>query len=123
MARFKRDEQRTFPIWWLLIGGFFAFSTAWACYAEFVTRVPWQKEQGAFFDTEYHLAKKGLDRAKAEFNATVKPEIDKLQARKDQLDHEQSSGGYAGKKATLKDLNQKFANAEQKKTFGKSDLD
>ena len=49
MARFKRDEQRTYPIWWLIAGGLFVFSTAWACYAEFVTRVPWQKEQEAFF--------------------------------------------------------------------------
>jgi len=53
MARFHRDEQRTYPIWWLIAGGLFIFSTIWACYAEFVTRVPWQKEQEAFFQMEF----------------------------------------------------------------------
>ena len=56
MARFHRDEQRTYPIWWLIAGGLFIFSTIWACYAEFVTRVPWQKEQEAFKTNTYTAA-------------------------------------------------------------------
>src|ERR1044071_8145658 len=63
MARFHRDEQRTYPIWWLIAGGLFIFSTAWACYAEFVTRVPWQKEQDDFYQMEYELAKQNKKRA------------------------------------------------------------
>ena len=34
MARFIRDEKKNYPLTWLLIGGFFAFSSAWAVYAE-----------------------------------------------------------------------------------------
>ena len=52
MARFVRDEKKTFPFWWLIIGGAFAASTVWAVYAEMVTRVPWQVHQDAFFDLE-----------------------------------------------------------------------
>src|SRR5437764_4413007 len=106
MARFKRDEQRTFPLWWLIAGGLFAFSTAWAVYAEFVTRVPWQKEQGAFFDMEYAQAQQGLKRSENEYAATVKPQIDKLQARKTELEHQQATGNYASAKAKLKELTQ-----------------
>ena len=50
MARFIRDEKRTYPFMWMAIGGVFAASSAWAVYAELVTRVPWQKQQQAFFD-------------------------------------------------------------------------
>src|SRR5262249_42227347 len=106
MARFKRDEQRTFPLWWLIAGGLFAFSTAWAVYAEFVTRVPGQKEQEAFFDMEYAQAQQGLKRSENEYAATAKPQIDKLLGRKAELEREQASGNYATAKAKLKDLTQ-----------------
>src|SRR6267154_2304475 len=123
MARFHRDEQRTYPIWWLIAGGLFVFSTVWACYAEFVTRVPWQKEQEAFFQMEYELAKQGKKRVENEFAATAAPEVKKLAARRDELKHEQASGKYAAAKAKLQQLTRDFAEAEQGKTFGKSDLD
>jgi len=123
MARFKRDEQRTYPIWWLIAGGLFVFSTAWACYAEFVTRVPWQKEQEAFFQMEYELATQGLKRVKNEFAATAETDVKKLRTRQDELKREQSSGKYAASKAKLAQLTRDFADAEQGKTFGKSDLD
>ncbi|HKQ71899.1 MAG TPA: c-type cytochrome [Polyangiaceae bacterium] len=123
MARFKRDEQRTYPIWWLIAGGLFAFSSAWACYAEFVTRVPWQKEQEAFFRMEYDLANQNLKRVKNEYAATVEPQVKKLKARSDELKHEQATGKYSTAKSKLTQLSQDFANAEQDKTFGKSDLD
>src|SRR5438309_10695836 len=123
MARFRRDEQRTYPIWWLIAGGLFIFSTIWACYAEFVTRVPWQKEQEAFFQMEYELAKQNVKREKNEFLATVEPEAKKLKARRDDLKHEQAVGKYASAKAKLVQMSRDFAEAEQLKTFGKSDLD
>jgi cytochrome c2 len=123
MARFHRDEQRTYPIWWLIAGGLFVFSTVWACYAEFVTRVPWQKEQEAFFQMEYELAKQGKKRVENEFAATAAPEVKKLAARREELKHEQASGKYASAKAKLQQLTRDFAEAEQGKTFGKSDLD
>jgi len=123
MARFRRDEQRTYPIWWLIAGGLFIFSTLWACYAEFVTRVPWQKEQEAFFQMEYELAKQNLKRVQNEFLATAEPEVKKLRARRDELKHEQATGKYAAAKTKLLRLSGDFAEAEQGKTFGKSDLD
>src|SRR5262245_38631658 len=123
MARFKRDEQRTYPIWWLIAGGLFVFSTIWACYAEFVTRVPWQKEQEAFYQMEYELAQRALKRTKNEFTTTVEPELKKVTGRRDELKREQASGKYATAKNKLTQLSRDFAEAEQGKTFGKSDLD
>src|SRR6185436_3366597 len=123
MARFKRDEQRTYPIWWLIAGGLFIFSTIWACYAEFVTRVPWQKEQEAFFEMEYQLAKQNLTRVQNEFATRGKAEVDKLKARKKHLDDEQRAGRYASAKAKQAELTRAYGEAEQAKTFGKSDLD
>src|SRR6478672_1251019 len=98
MARFKRDEQRTYPITSLIAGGLFIFSTAWACYAEFVTRVPWQKEQEAFYQMEHELATQGLKRTKNKFTATAEPEVKKLKGRQDELKREQASGKYAAAK-------------------------
>src|SRR5882724_2201413 len=123
MARFHRDEQRTYPIWWLIAGGLFVFSTAWACYAEFVTRVPWQKEQEAFFQMEYELAKQGKQRVENEFAATAAGEVGKLKSRLGALKQEQATGKYATSKARLVQLTADYATAEQGKTFGKSDLD
>ena len=108
MARFKRDEQRTYPITWLIAGGLFIFSTAWACYAEFVTRVPWQKEQEAFFQMEYELATQNLKRVKNEFAANSEPEVKKLKGRQDELKREQSTGKYAQSKAKLIQLTRDF---------------
>src|SRR6188474_1236422 len=119
MARFQRDEQRTYPIWWLIAGGLFIFSTVWACYAEFVTRVPWQKEQEAFFQMEYELATQNLKRAKNEFASTAEADTKKLKARQDELKREQATGKYAASKAKLTQLTRDFADAEQGKTFGK----
>src|SRR5882724_4077672 len=104
MARFKRDEHRTYPIWWLLAGGLFIFSTAWACYAEFVTRVPWQKEQEAFYRMEFDLATQGLKRTKNEFTATALPEVEKRKARAQELKNEQSTGKVAAAKSKLAQL-------------------
>src|SRR5258707_8674815 len=123
MARFHRDEQRTYPIWWLIAGGLFIFSTAWACYAEFVTRVPWQKEQEAFFQMELEQAKQNKKRVENEFVATAAGEVKKLKDRKAELQREQTSGKYAASKAKLVDLTREYAEAEQGKTFGKSDPD
>jgi hypothetical protein len=123
MARFKRDEQRTYPIWWLIAGGLFIFSTFWACYAEFVTRVPWQKEQEAFYQMEFEQATRALKRTKNEFAANVEPELKKVTGRRDELKHEQATGKYAGAKTKLTQLSRDYAEAEQGKTFGKSDLD
>src|SRR5450432_2854800 len=123
MARFKRDEQRTFRLWWLIAGGLFIFSTLWACYAEFVTRVPWQKEQEAFYQMEFEQATRALKRTKNEFAANVEPELKKLTDRKDELKREQASGKYAAAKSRLTQLSRDYAEAEQGKTFGKSDLD
>src|SRR5260370_13921632 len=101
MARFKRDEQRTYPIWWLIAGGLFIFSTLWACYAEFVTRVPWQEEQKAFYKMEFEQATRALKRTKNEFAANVEPELKKITDRHDELKREQATGKYAAARAKL----------------------
>src|SRR5262245_8262111 len=122
MARFQRDEQRTYPIWWLIAGGLFIFSTVWACYAEFVTRVPWQKEQDAFFQMELEQAKQNKKRVENECAAAA-GDVKKLKDRQAELKREQAAGKYAAAKSKLQQLTKDFAEAEQGKTFGKSDLD
>ena len=67
MARFIRDEKRTYPFTWMAIGGVFALSSVWAVYAEMVTRVPWQKDQQAFFDMELEQSKQAYSRAESEW--------------------------------------------------------
>src|SRR5262245_20251843 len=110
MARFTRDEKRTFPFTWLAIGGLFAAVSAWAVYAELVTRVPWQKHQEAFFDLELELAREGLEQAKAEWERKSAEEPLKAQlARRAELENEKTSGAYAAAAKELADLDKKFA--------------
>lgn len=123
MARFIRDEKRTYPLMWLVVGGIFAGSTAWAVYAELVTRVPWEKDQEAFFEMELQQSKQGLDRAKEQWTKEIEPKLKAKIDRKAELEKSQESGAYAEAKARLTQLNTDFANAEMGKTFGGSDLD
>src|SRR6185436_11833763 len=108
---------------WLAIGGVFAGSTAWAVYAELVTRVPWQKQQQAFFEMELQQSKQALDRANAHWTKEVEPSLKAKLERKAELEKSQASGAYAEARARLDQLNVDFANAEMGKTFGSSDLD
>jgi len=124
MARFVRDEKRTFPFTWLLIGGFFFFSSAWALYAELVTRVPWQEHQQRFFELELDLAKKALTKATRDWEeASSKDPLKGQLARLAQLDEEMSGGEYKAALDQLVALNTAFTDAETQKTFGGSDLD
>jgi cytochrome c2 len=124
VARFQRDEARTFKFLWFVAGGTFAAVSAWAMYDDGVTRVPWQVEQKSFFAVEHQQAKKNLERTIAEFEAHSKPQDDKLKARKAAIDEEKKPGGsYAKAQARYDELTVKYADAEQKKTFAKSDLD
>lgn len=124
MARFVRDEKKTFPFTWLIIGGLFAFSTVWAVYAELVTRVPWQAHQQAFFELELRLATESFEAEKARWEKISNEEPLKGQlARAAELEAEMKSGEYATAKAKLDQLDLDFANAEVGKTFGGSDLD
>jgi cytochrome c2 len=123
MARFQRDESRTFKLLWLSAGGIFAVVSAWAMYNDSVTRTPWVGEQKSFFSLEAQLAKKNLERQKAEFTAHSKADDDKLKARRAQIEDSKKSGAYKQSADKLDVQNQKFADAEQSKTFAKSDLD
>jgi cytochrome c551/c552 len=123
VARFIRDEKRTYPFVWLTIGGIFAGSAAWAVYAELVTRVPWQKEQSAFFEMELQQSDQGLKRAKAQWEKEIEPKLKARLDRKAELEKSQATGEYAAARARLDQLNVDFANAEMGKTFGSSDLD
>lgn len=123
MARFIRDEKRSYPFTWLAIGGLFAASSVWAMYAELVTRVPWQKDQQAFFDMELEQSKQALERAKDEWKNEIEPQLKTQLARKDELTASMTSGEYATAKVRLDQLNREFADAELGKTFGGSDLD
>jgi cbb3-type cytochrome oxidase cytochrome c subunit len=123
VARFIRDEKKTFPFTWLAIGGIFAVSSVLAVYAEFVTRVPWQKDQQAFFDMELEQSKQALERAKSEWEKEIEPSLKDTLARKAELEASKTSGEYATARAKLDQLNQDFADAEVGKTFGGSDLD
>ena len=49
MARFQRDEARTFKFLWFIAGGTFAAVSAWAMYDDGVTRTPWAVEQKNFY--------------------------------------------------------------------------
>jgi cytochrome c551/c552 len=123
VARFIRDEKKTFPFTWLAIGGLFAASSVWAVYAELVTRVPWQNDQQAFFDMELEQSKQALDRAKAEWEKELEPQLKDTLARKAELEQSKSTGAYAEAKKRLDQLHSDFAAAELGKTFGSSDLD
>lgn len=123
MARFIRDEKRTYPLTWLAVGGIFAGSAAWAIYAELVTRVPWQKQQQAFFDMELAQSKQSLDRGNARWTKEVEPSLKAKLDRKAELERSQTSGAYAEAKARLDQLTVQFNDAETGKTFGSSDLD
>jgi cytochrome c551/c552 len=123
VARFIRDEKRTYPLTWMAIGGIFAGSAAWAIYAELVTRVPWQKQQQAFFEMELQQSKQALDRSGVRWTKEVEPSLKAKLDRKAELEKSQASGDYAAAKARLDQLNVDFANAEMGKTFGSSDLD
>ncbi len=123
MARFIRDEKRTYPLWWLAIGGVFAGSAAWAVYAELVTRVPWQKQQQAFFEMELQQATEGKARADKEWKEVLEPKLKARLDRKAALEQSQKTGEYATARARLDQLNKDFSDAEMGKTFGSSDLD
>jgi len=75
VARFVRDEKRTYPLMWLVAGGLFAGSAVWAIYAELVTRVPWQKQQEAFFEMELQQSKTALERSNARWTKEVEPTL------------------------------------------------
>ncbi len=123
MARFIRDEKRNYPFVWLTIGGLFAGASAWAVYAELVTRVPWQKHQQAFFDMELEQSRQGRDRATAEWETQIQPSLKGRLDRKAELDTSMRTGDYSKSRAQLDELNRKFGDAEGEKTFGSSDLD
>ncbi len=123
MARFHRDESRTFKLLWLSAGGMFAAVSAWAMYNDAVTRTPWVGEQKSFYSLEAQLAKKSLERMGAEFRVHGKAEDDNLKARKGAIDESKKSGMYKQAADKLAIKSQQFADAEQNKTFAKSDLD
>lgn len=123
MARFIRDEKRTYPFMWVAIGGVFAASAGWAVYAELVTRVPWQKHQQAFFDMELEQSKQSLERSDHEWKEQIVPSLKDKLARKEVLAESMKNGAYADSRAKLNELNRRFAEAESEKTFGSSDLD
>lgn len=124
MARFVRDEKRTFPFTWIVIGGVFCFSAAWALYAELVTRVPWQEHQERFYDLELELATKAHAKAAKDWEARSSKDPLKSQiAALAKLEGEMSGGDYKQAADELAALNQKFLDTENLKTFGQSDLD
>ncbi|MBK8256201.1 MAG: c-type cytochrome [Polyangiaceae bacterium] len=123
MTRFTRDEKRTYPFTWMAIGGVFFATAAWAIYAEFVTRVPWQKDQKAFFDLEYVQAEKALANAKDEWEKDIVPAIKAKLDRKEEIEQSMKTGEYAQAKSRLAQLDMEFEKAELGKTFGASDLD
>jgi mono/diheme cytochrome c family protein len=123
VARFIRDEKKTFPFMWLAAGGVFAASAFWAVYAEVVTRVPWQKDQQAFFDMELEQSRQALQLAKSEWEKELAPSLKDRLARKDELEQSKKSGAYKEAQTRLEQLNREYGDAELGKTFGSSDLD
>ncbi len=123
MARFIRDEKRTYPFMWMAIGGVFAASAGWAVYAELVTRVPWQKQQQGFFDMELEQSKQARKRSDEEWNEVLVPQLKEKLDRKAVLAESMKNGAYSESRKKLDDLNVQFATAESAKTFGTSDLD
>ena len=105
MARFIRDEKRTYPLAWLTIGGIFAAATVWAVYAEFVTRVPWQKHQQAYFEMELEQSEQGLSRSKGEWDKEIEPALSEKIARRTALQENVASGDYSQAAKRLIELN------------------
>src|SRR5438045_4239973 len=71
----------------------------------------------------FELGKRNKRRVENEFAAAAAGDVKKLKDRKSELQREQASGKYAASKTKLADLTREYAEAEQGKTFGKSDLD
>src|ERR1700722_4000264 len=94
MARFQRDESRTFKLLWLSAGGVFTAVSLWAMYDDGVTRTPWAAEQRSFFSLEGQLAKKSLERVQAEFNAHSKAQDDKLKVRRGEIEESKKTVAY-----------------------------
>ena len=94
------------------VGGIFAGSAAWAIYAELVTRVPWQKQQQAFFEMELAQSKQSLDRSTSRWTKEVEPALKAKIDRKAELEKSQTSGAYAEAKGRLDQLNAQFDEAE-----------
>lgn len=126
MARFVRDEKRTFPFAWLTIGGLFAASAVGAFYAELTTRVSWEENQKRFFKLEHNLAKDAQKDAKAAWQvASQKGVLKSTMAKLAKLKKQQQDPGsaYGKAKARVAELDLAYSTAEQNKTFSNSDLD
>jgi cytochrome c2 len=126
MARFVRDEKRTFPFSWLIIGGLFAATAVWAGYDEMTRRVEWQEHQQRFFELDVELARKAKEAAQAEWDRAAAQDPLKSQLAEEaklQADTEDKGSEYGKAKARLDELNIAFLAAESEKTFGASDLD
>jgi len=132
VAKFKRDEQRSFGFIWLLTGGLFAVLSAWAVYDNQVTRAPWQKEQKEFFQVELDQANRNLQRTQNVFKSrkdydggtkTGAEKVAELEGQQKALKGTQGQEPYAGAAREVKDLTEKYEAAEQTVTFAKSDLD
>jgi len=123
MPRFNRDESRTFKLWWFVACGGFAAVSAWALYNDAVTRVPWQVQQKEFYAVELEQATKNVARVQAEFAAHTQAKYDALQKRHDELTDSQKGGEFYQWQQTYNGLSQQYGDAEQDKTFAKSDLD
>ena len=105
MARFKRDEQRTYPIWWLIAGGLFIFSTAWAVLRG--VRHPRPLAEGArgLLPDGARAREAGPQAGRrTSLRRPPSPKSRSSKARQDELKREQSSGKYAAAKAKLTKL-------------------
>ncbi|MFP6683327.1 MAG: hypothetical protein VB934_01380, partial [Polyangiaceae bacterium] len=124
MARFVRDEKRTYPFTWLFIGGLFAASSVWAVQDEFTHRVEWHPDQTAFFDLEFEMASQDLKQAEADYEVASQQEpLKKQVADLAALEASCKTGEYFAANTKLDELKAALATAEQANTFGASDLD
>jgi hypothetical protein len=94
VARFIRDEKRTYSFTWLAAGGVFFMSAVWAGYAELVTRVPWQAHQEAFFQMEHEQAQQALARANEQWEKELAPSLKDKLDRKAAIQESMKTGEY-----------------------------
>jgi cytochrome c551/c552 len=132
VAKFKRDEQRNFGLLWFVTGGIFAALSVWACWNEIVARTPWRDEQKQFYQVELDQARRNLERQKNLFanvksydngTKTSQQKLDELLAEQKATEAKKSAPDYASAASDLANLDVQYADAEQRKTFAKSDLD
>jgi len=123
MAKWTRDEDRSYAFWWFVSAAAFAGVSVLAVWDDGIRRAPWKREQQAFFEIERDLAGKNLDAQERAFARTKKAQHTKLEREQESLEKRRAGAEFRRWEEDLADLDEDFDTAEEDFTFAKSDQD